>query len=224
MWKKDENGNLVVVNGNPVWVTDEGEKEVNYSETLSKLDSVTSESIGRRQEIKTLKEEIEQLKSVEKPDKSKLEEELQKQLAEKDGVINQLKTEVNDIKLTDAFKSSKFIQDNIAVPAEMLRATFGNAFSIEDGKIVAKDQNGNVIYSRENYGQPATFEEAISTLVDQSSFKDQILKSSGNQGSGSNNGGGKATGKWDDYTEAERVALSKQDPQLFKQLLETRGK
>lgn len=224
MWKKDENGNLVVVNGNPVWVTDEGEKEVNYSETLSKLDSVTSESIGRRQEIKTLKEEIEQLKSVEKPDNSKLEEELQKQLAEKDGVINQLKTEVNDIKLTDAFKSSKFIQDNIAVPAEMLRATFGNAFSIEDGKIVAKDQSGNVIYSRENYGQPATFEEAISTLVDQSSFKDQILKSSGNQGSGSNNGGGKATGKWDDYTEAERVALSKQAPQLFKQLLETRGK
>lgn len=224
MWKKDENGNLVVVNGNPVWVTDEGEKEVNYSETLSKLDSVTSESIGRRQEIKALKEEIEQLKSTDKPDKSKLEEELQKQLEEKDSVINQLKAEVNDIKLADAFKSSKFIQDNIAVPAEMLRATFGSAFSIEDGEIIAKDQSGNVIYSRENYGKPATFEEAISTLVEQSSFKDQILKSSNNQGSGTNNGGGKAVGKWDDYTESERVMLQKQDPQAFKQLLETRGK
>lgn len=222
MWKVDESGNLVVVNGNPVWVENGEEKAINYSETLSKLNNVTSESIGRRQEIKALNEQIETLKA-QKPNNDQMTDQFKQQLADKDAEIAALKSQFNESKLSEAFSNSAFIKENIAVPVDMIRATFGNRFAVEDGQIVAKDQNGNIIYSPTNYGQPASFDEAISSLVGQYAHKDSILKASGNQGGGTNNGGNSNSRKWADYTESERVALSKSNPQAFNELLKTKG-
>lgn len=222
MWKKDENGNLVVdASGNPIWVADDKEIPVNYSKLEGDLRSVTSESIGRKETIRERDEEIAKLKKAQAstPDVS---EELKKQLEEKDQELLTIKKQHNDSLLTNAFSASGFIKDKIAVHPEMIRAQFGKHFDVEDGRIVAKDQDGNTIYSTADYGKPASFEEAISRIIDQCAYKDTFLKGSGNQGGGSNNGGSNGSDKWSDYSEIERARLAKTDPQKFNALLKTR--
>ncbi|TPS32705.1 hypothetical protein FJU48_18195, partial [Acinetobacter baumannii] len=59
------------------------------------------------------------------------------------------------------FARSKYIQDNIAVPVDMVQATFGQHFKIEEGKVVAYDQNGEKIYSRVRPGELANVDEAL---------------------------------------------------------------
>src|SRR5690606_41187001 len=57
------------------------------------------------------------------------------------------------------FARSKFIQDNIAVPIDMIQATFGKNFQIENGKVVAVGADGQKIYSRTRPGEIADFDE-----------------------------------------------------------------
>lgn len=85
------------------------------------------------------------------------------------------------------FSRSKFIQDKIAVPADMLQATFGQNFKIEDGKVVAYGADGQKIFSRSRPGEVAEFDEALETLVSGYQYKDSILK--GGQGNGGGFGG-----------------------------------
>lgn len=83
------------------------------------------------------------------------------------------------------------ITDKLAIPADLAQAFFGKNFGIsEDGQIVAKDANGNEIYSRITPGQKAGFEEALESLIDAYPHKDSILKGSQASGSGSNTGQG----------------------------------
>ena len=72
----------------------------------------------------------------------------------------------------------------------MVQATFGKAFKIEEGKVVAYDANGNKIFSQSRPGELAEFDEALEALVDAYPHKDHILKPTGAQGSGAPNGNG----------------------------------
>jgi hypothetical protein len=78
----------------------------------------------------------------------------------------------------------------LAIPADMVQARFGNAFKIEDGKVVAYDSQNNKIYSRARPGELADFDEALDVLVDMYPHKDSILKGSGASGGGAGSGGG----------------------------------
>lgn len=94
------------------------------------------------------------------------------------------------------FARSQYISDKLAVPVQMVEATFGNHFAIEDGKVIARDAAGNPIYSDASPGSNADFDEALSKLVASSPFRDSILKGanqsgSGSTGSGSGGGGSK---------------------------------
>lgn len=222
MWKKDENGNLVVDSkGNPIWVNGDKEDSVDYGEMINRLNSVTSESIGRKEQIRDLTAKLEEAEKLKGSD-SEVEGKYKGLLEAKDKELAELKAQNENALLSGAFNSSKFIQDNIAVPAEMIRSQFGKHFSVENGKVVAKDAEGRVILSTSDYGNPASFEEAITALINQYPHKDSLLKSSGNQGSSTHNGGGGSSKRWDDYSEAERVQLNKSNPQLFNELLKTR--
>jgi len=104
-----------------------------------------------------------------------------------------LKGELYGEKIGGAFARSKFIADKVAIPSDMVQAAFGRHFSIEAGKVTAKDANGNALYSRTRHGEPADFEEALEQLVDSYPHKASILKGTGASGSGaqgSSNGGG----------------------------------
>jgi hypothetical protein len=101
-----------------------------------------------------------------------------------------LRSELYNEKIGGAFARSKFIADKIAVPADLIQATFGKHFELKDGAIVAKDASGNPIYSDANPGKPADFEEALSKLINQYPQKDAILKGSQHQGGGAQPPGG----------------------------------
>ncbi|MFH3690987.1 DUF6651 domain-containing protein, partial [Acinetobacter baumannii] len=87
------------------------------------------------------------------------------------------------------FARSKYIQDNIAVPVDMVQATFGHHFKIEEGKVVAYDQNGEKIYSRVRPGELANVDEALESLVGGYQHKDLILKGGKGTGGGFQGGG-----------------------------------
>lgn len=141
--------------------------------TVANLDSKQLIEAGKVEEIKTAA-----IKAVEeqyKPYKERAE-----------SLEGQLYAE----KIGGAFARSKFIADKVAVPVDMVQATFGKAFKIEDGKVVAYDGNGNKVFSRARPGELADFDEALEVLVDGYSHKASILKGSGSQGGGAGGGGG----------------------------------
>lgn len=108
----------------------------------------------------------------------------------------------------NAFATSKTISDKFAIPADLVEARFGQNFKVEDGKIVGYDGGGNKIYSRASAGDLAGFDEALETLVSAYPYRDDILKSGRQGGSGagqSGSGGGKTISR------AEFEKLAPQD-------------
>lgn len=116
----------------------------------------------------------------------------QKQLDEAKTEAEQLRTQHAQDRIGAAFSGSKFIGEKLAIPGDMVMAAFGKSFEYKDGKIVAKDINGNPIYSKSNPGEIANFDEALERIVETYPHRDSILKGSGQSGSGAGapNGGG----------------------------------
>jgi len=118
-----------------------------------------------------------------------------------------LKGELYGEKIGGAFARSKFISDKVAIPADLMQASFGKHFGIEGGKVIAKDANGNQLFSRTRHGEPADFEEALEILVDSYPHKASILKGSNASGSGAQGGGGQGGGGKKTMTRAQFEAL-----------------
>ncbi|EHU1527872.1 hypothetical protein J671_3606 [Acinetobacter sp. 1130196] len=143
-------------------------------ETMANLDAKKLVDAGEIEKVKA--ELTEALKKSYEP-------QIQQLTQERDSVQAQLHKEL----IGGGFARSKFIQEKIAVPADMIQATFGNNFKIEDGKVVAYGVDGQKIYSRTKHGEVADFDEALETLVGGYQHKDSILK--GNQSTGGGYGG-----------------------------------
>lgn len=116
---------------------------------------------------------------------------------------NDLEQQLYGEKIGGAFARSKFIAEKIAVPVDMVQATFGGRFKVVDGKTVAVDVNGQQIFSRTRHGEPADFEEALEIMVDQYPYKANILKGSGASGGGASGGGSQGAGGKKSYTRAQ---------------------
>lgn len=216
--KLDENGHVVVQDGKPVYVHDDG-KEVAFDAqyTLGTITRLNKEAQTNREEAQAAKEKLqlfgdldptkaaEALKTVANLDSKKLVDanEIEKLKAElgqsyKDSYepqINEWKQKAEQANaalqkelIGGGFARSKFIQENIAVPVDMLQHTFGQNFKVEDGKTVAYDANGQKIYSRTDPSQLASFDEAIEHLVGGYQHKDSILKGKQSGGGGFNGG------------------------------------
>ena len=115
--------------------------------------------------------------------KQTYEPQLKQLTQERDQVQLQLHQEL----IGGGFARSKYIQNNIAVPVDMIQATFGHNFKIEDGKVVGYDANGQKLYSRTQPGELAGMDEALETLVGGYPHKALIIK--GNASTGGNFGG-----------------------------------
>ena len=145
-------------------------------ETLKNFDDKKLVDAGEVEKIK-----LEAIKAV--------EEKYAPIVQERDAFQTQLHNEL----IGGGFARSKFIQDNIAVPVDMIQATFGKNFQIENGKVVAIGADGQKIYSRTRPGEIADFDEALETLVGGYQHKDSILKGS-QAGGGGFQGGGQGGG------------------------------
>lgn len=122
----------------------------------------------------------------------------------------ELEQSLHSEKIGGSFARSKFIAEKLAVPTDMVEAMFGKQFALDGGKIVAKDANGNPIYSKSNPGNLADFDEALETIVSGYAGRDHILKGSGNSGTGKpvgSNGSG-STSKTMTYSEFQAMDQS----------------
>ena len=110
-----------------------------------------------------------------------------------------LKGQLDSHLIGGAFSRSKYIAEKFAAEgpagAEIAQALFGSRFKVEDGRLVAYDQNGSKLFSRTRHGELAEADEAIELMVDAYPHKNHILKGTGANGGGAPNGGGQGGGK-----------------------------
>ena len=216
-WKLDENGNIVMQGGNPVWVGPDGREGTVGVDTIGRLNAENKQFRERAEAAEAALKPFEGLDAAaarsaldtvnalgdggvvdaSKLDalKAQLTSQYEAQISELTGKLDGVTNKLNDTVLTAAFNSSKFIADNIAVPSDLFQASFAKNFKVEDGKIIPVDADGKPIYSKKRFSEVADFEEGISILVDGYAHKDRILKApsgggSGNNGQGGNRGGG----------------------------------
>ena len=210
--KLDANGNVVVENGMPVYVHDDG-KEIPFDAVaaMTKITSLNGEAKTHREAKEAAEanlakfsgitdpaKALEALEMMTKIDQKKLIDAgavdqvkaeitkvFQQQLDEANGKTKQLESQLYDEMIGGRFGGSKFISEKMAIPAEFVRSHFGQNFKIEDGKVVAYDGQGNKVFSSTKPGELASFDEALESLVESHPQKDYILKASGNSGGGS---------------------------------------
>lgn len=215
--KLDENGHVVVQEGKPVYVHEDG-KEVAFdaSGTVSTITRLNAEAKSHRERAESAEKSLKgfdgiadpaaarnALDVVSKLDQKKLvdageidtvrneiSKAFQTQLDEANGKAQTFEQQLYAEKIGGSFARSKYIADKLAVPVDMVQATFGQNLKIEEGKVVAYDTQGQKIFSRSRPGELADFDEAIETLVSQYPHRDHILKSSNANGGGAPNGGG----------------------------------
>jgi hypothetical protein len=130
-----------------------------------------------------------------------------KLMAEREALQGHLNNEI----IGGSFARSKFINEKIAVPVDMIQATFGKNFKVEDGKLVAVDAQGNKIFSRARPGEMADFDEALGSLVEQYAHRDHILKASGASGGGASASAG-SNGNGNGNKSMTRSAFSQLPP------------
>lgn len=220
--KLDENGHAVLSDGKPVYVDASG-KEIAFDvvATSQSLTALRGEAMRHRQEKEAAEKALKAFEGIEDPaaarkaletvsnldakrlidagEVEKVKTEISKaydaKLAEASSAAEALRNELYREKVGGAFSRSKFISENLVLPADIAETYFGRHFKIEDGKTVAYDHQGNRIYSKGNPSEFAPFEEAIEALVNQYPRKDSILKATVSPGGGAPAGGGGGSGQ-----------------------------
>lgn len=212
--KLDENGHAVLQDGKPVYVKDDGAEIVfDAAGTTATINRLTGELKTTREAKDTAETALKTFDGIDDPAAAKAALETVKNYDDKKlvdaGEVEKVKAEAikaveekfapivqerDDLQkqlhgelIGGGFARSQMIKDKISVPADMIQAQFGRNFKVENGQVVAYDNNGQQIYSRSRPGELADFDEALDQLVDGYQFKDQILK--GGQGNGGGFGG-----------------------------------
>ncbi len=220
--KLDEQGHAVLQDGHPVYIHDDGkESPFDAGATLATIKARNAEAKANRERAEAAEGKLKAfegiddaeaarkaLETIAKLDQKKLidagqvdaavaaalkpvQDKLDAATKQSQTLEQQLHGEI----VGGSFARSKFIAEKLAIPADMIQATFGARFKVVDGKLKALDAEGNPIYSRKNGGALADFDEAIEILVDQYPHKDTILKADNKPGSGAPGNGGGSRGK-----------------------------
>ena len=221
--KLDANGNVVLQDGKPVYVHDDG-KEVAFDAvaTVATISRLNGEAKSHRERAEAAEGKLKGFEGIDDPaaavkalaivknlddkklvdagDVERVKLEAIKAVEEKYAPtvkrVTELETQLHNEIVGGSFARSKTIADKFAIPADLVQARFGQHFKVEGGKMVAVDAQGNKVYSRARPGELADFDEALEVLVDQYPYKANILKGTGNSGGGSGGGqGGQGGGK-----------------------------
>lgn len=214
--KLDANGHVVVENGMPVYVHDDG-KEIPFDATAAtrKIAELNGEARTHREAKETAEKTLAKFAGIEDPAKAlealktvknlddkklveageveKVKEEVNKawqpKLDAAQQTIDTLTAQLHGEKIGGSFARSKFISDKLAIPADMVQSFFGKNFKLEDGNVKAYGADGNAIFSRVKPGNAADFDEALEILVEQYPNKAAILKADQRPGNGAQNNG-----------------------------------
>lgn len=219
--KLDENGHMVVQDGKPVYIADDG-KEIAFdaAAAIAKITQLNGEAKGHRERAEQAEAALKAFEGVDPAEarkaveivknldakklvdageiervKAEIAKSYTSQLEEATKKIQTLEDALYGEKIGGSFARSKFIAEKLAIPADLVQARFGSAFKVEDGQIVAYDHTGSKIYSRSRPGEVADFDEALEFLIDNYPQKNYILKSSGGSGGGTPGSRGGGTGE-----------------------------
>jgi hypothetical protein len=120
--------------------------------------------------------------------KRQMKEQYEADLRERDEKLTQAQQRADRLALDNAFNSSEFLNQRLAVPTDAARATYRDRFKVEDGKVVPLDERGEPLINK--HGDVASVDEAFETYISGRSDKDMWLKAPDASGSGSQGGGG----------------------------------
>lgn len=207
---KGEDGNPIAITDSGE------DRSVDYSAMSKKLSEVNRESAGRKERIRELEAQLKPLEGIEDipsfietarknaeavaafNDKQRGAEEvtlarikaatspLEKKVAELEAERARIIDQYHASTIRSQFGSSKFVTEEL-VSAAMAQELFAKHFGVdEQGKLVAKDSTGNVIYGENG---PADFDTALREIVKNSPHKAYVMKGSTATGSGANPGG-----------------------------------
>jgi hypothetical protein len=219
--KMNDAGQVVVSDGKPVYVADDGrEVAFDYAGTLATISRLNGEAKSHRERAEAAESRSKLFEGIEDADAARKALATVKNLGDQQliaaGEVEKIKAEA--IKATEAqfkpymtkaekleaelrsekiggsFARSKFIGEKLAIPPDMVEAAFGKHFALDNGRVVAKDANGNVLFSPSRPGNHADFDEAMEMLVGAYPHRDSILKGTGASGSGATGGNGGAGG------------------------------
>lgn len=233
---KMDGEHAVLQDGKPVYVNDDGiEAAIDVAGTVATISRLNGEAKANRERAEAAEKVAKAFEGLDAAAARKAMDITANLDAKKlidAGEVEKVRTEINSAwqtkydaevsaraalegafyseKIGGAFARSKFIAEKIAVPGDMVQATFGSRFKIEDGQVAAYDQNGQRIYSRAKPGEAADFEEALAIMVDGYPHKDSILKGANNGGGGTRQSQGGTGGKT--MTRAQFDAMAKADP------------
>lgn len=210
-WKKKADGSLEVnADGNPIYVTADGQEMVTEAGTVQRFTDEAKQHRIRAEKAEAdllpfkgidpvkAKEAIEKLGKIDQKTlidagevdrvRAEISNAFTAQIDELKAANGTLAQDRDNLIRSNAFSNSEFIRDRVAVPREMFEKTFGDQFKVEDGKLVPYDRNGNPVMSKKRVGERAEVDEAFEIIVDNYPHKETILKA--NAGAGSGNGGG----------------------------------
>ena len=215
-WKM--NGDVLALDtgGNPIFVKDDGSEASVEAATISRLNGENKtlrergdkaladlknyeglDAVKAREALETVAK-LGDKKLVENGEVEKLKNQINEQYQTK---IRELETknqvteaERDNLIRRTAIQGSKFIQERVAVPAEMFESVMAKNFKVEDGKVVPYDLAGNKVMSNKKFGEIADIDEAFEIIVGGYAHKDTILKAPNMSGTGNTGAGAGAAG------------------------------
>lgn len=114
------------------------------------------------------------------------------ELAEKDGQINTLLEQINELTVGSAFSGSGYVANKLLPSAAKVRKLYGEHFETDGGKVVAYDKPVGAPERTklvDGQGKPLAFEEALMRIVDADPDRDTILRSEMKPGARSSTSG-----------------------------------
>jgi hypothetical protein len=210
--KLDAAGHVVVNDGKPVYVNDDG-KEIAYdvNQASQKIKDLCNESKTHREALQAAEAKLKTFTGIDDPEEARkainmcknlddkklidagevarIKEEVAKaanaQVVEAQARAEGLEKQLYEEKIGGRFARSQFIKDNLIIPADIAQSYFGRHFTMnEKGEIIAKDVAGNDIYSQLKPGSLADFDEALEILVGSYPNKGAIFRSNQATGGG----------------------------------------
>lgn len=162
-------------------------------ETVKNFDDKKLVDAGKVEEIKK------QIKDVHVEEIANIHKSYEQSGVEKDQIIKGKDDTIYKLMVSSKFAQSPFFSGESpksTLPPEIAETYFGKNYKVEDnGKGVLRTtgykNDGTPIYSRQNPGELAEFDEALEVIINEYPYRDRILRSSG-AGSGAGGGSGAA--------------------------------
>jgi hypothetical protein len=148
-----------------------------------------AEFAARKAEEERLRKEgdFETLKARMAEEHQKEVEAVRGQSTQLNDTVSALTRQIEDMALSTAFASSRFVQEDTIIGADKARRIYGEHFDVVDGAVVGYDAprgSNKRVALVDGRGAPLPFDEAIKRLVDTDPDRDRLLRAQQKPGPG----------------------------------------